>query len=518
MKYLSRISRIYLILALATAASTSPAVYLPLAVLLLLFNVYSLFASATPNLKTSITLLTMLILPLALETILGALPAAFIILPAIPLFDSEIREAARTRALQTSSGRRKPTLIAISLTSILMLIFILSFILVNRTLLYTSSILMAYCLGIAAFILWKIPPSPLEISPTHIRIVAGNTSTVDLPLHIRSNLSVLLSLETSHPWIHISPSGLKPAQYHTGYQVAITPPLSGPGRPALLACITDPWGLIKTTQTLEPLDLYVIPRAKYAAWLAKKYLEQASSGAAAISSAIAIPEKFKGITRGVEYKESRPYQPGDRLKDIDWKHSIKLHEIITKEFLEGSERMAVIAANLDARNPEQADSIAYKFITSVLTMAIECIPTALAIYNHSGIIKITKPENPRYALLRALNLTKDISIYKSSKRYLSPPDLPRVRRTISQLKNLESEPAQKLTEILSTEYKTLQYAALNHPATLAIGEASKHISPPALIAVISLSTDDTEAFAVTLDGLKRRGYDYVFVNRPDLNR
>jgi uncharacterized protein (DUF58 family) len=511
MKYLGRISRIYIILALVTAASTAPAVYLPLAVLLLAFHVYALFASSNPNLKINMTLLTMLILPLALEKILGALPAAFIVVPAIPLFDSELKEAAQAHAPHTSSGRRKPTLTALALISTLMLIFILSLILTNQTLLYISLILTACYSGIIAFILWKIPASPIVISQTHIRIVAGNTSAVTLLLQVKCNLSVLLSLGTPHAWIHISPHGLKTARHHTDYQVAVTPPLSGPGRPELLASVTDPWGLIKMTQTLEPLELHVIPRAEYAAWLAKKYLEQASSAAGAISSAIAIPERFKGITRGVEYKESRPYQPGDRLKDIDWKHSIKLQELITKEYLEGSERMAIIAANLDARNPEQADSIAYKLITSVLTMAIERIPTGLAIYNHSGIIKITKPENPRYALIRALDLVNDISIYNSGKRFLSPPDLPRARRTISQLKNLESEPARKLMTLLSTEYKTLQNAALNHPATVAISDAAKHIAPPALIAVITLSDDDTEACAVTLDGLKRRGYDHISV-------
>ena len=171
----------------------------------------------------------------------------------------------------------------------------------------------------------------------------------------------------------------------------------------------------------------------------------------------------------------------------------------------------VVVANLDAPNAEQADTLAYNLIASVLTMAMESIPIALAIYNHNGLIEVTKPENPRFALIKALNLSNDIEIYEPGKRFLAPPDLPRLRSTLTKLRNLDEEPARKLSQILNAEFSALKSAASDHPATAALKEVARYVSPPALIAVLSLSADDIEAFAVTLDGLKKRGYDSFMI-------
>ena len=500
-----------MLLALVTAAVLCPAAYLPLAIALLLFHAYALFMPPKPGFRLPITLLTLLVLPLTLEPNIGALPAAAMIVLAIPLLNSEMREAAQTRSLPKSSKRRRPTSTVIIMACALLFAFILSFVLETRALTYTSSILLAYLAIIAAFIIWKIPASPLETSSINMKIVAGDTSQVNLPIKIKSKLPVLLLLETGYPWIHLHPRGLRPVEALTSCDVTITPPLSGPSHPALTASVTDQWGLIQTTQILEPVELHVTPKARYAAWLAKKYLEKATVGAAGTSTAQNIPEKYKDRMKGIEYQESRQYQPGDRLKDIDWKQSLKLREIITKEFLEGSGRTAVIVANLDAPNPEQADTLAYNLIASVLTMAMESIPIALAVYNHDGLIEVTKPENPRFALIKALNLTKNIAIYEPGKRFLAPPDLPRLRSTLSKLKNMDAEPARKLTKILNAEFAALKSAASDHPATSALKKVSQYVPPPALIAVLSRSADDTEAFAVTLDGLKKRGYESFLI-------
>ncbi len=504
-----------MLLALVAAAALCPTAYLPLAIALLLFHAYSLFMPPNPGVRLPITLLTLLVLPLTLEPEMGALPAAAMIVLAIPLLNSEMREAAQTRSLPKSGRRRRPTPTAITMACALLLAFTLSFVLDIRALTYASSLLLAYMAIIATFVIWKIPASPLETSSINLKIVAGDTSQANLNIKIKSKLPVLLRLETGYSWVHLHPQGLRTIKALASYDATITPPLSGPSRPQLTASLTDQWGLIQTTQILEPVELHVIPKARYAAWLAKKFLEKATVGAAGASAAQNIPEKYKGRMKGIEYQESRQYQPGDRLKDIDWKQSLKLREIITKEFREGSERTAVVVANMDAPNAEQADTLAYNLIASVLTMAMESIPIALAVYNHDGLIEVTRPENPRFALIKALNLTRDIAIYEPAKRFLAPPDLPRLRSTLSKLKNMESEPARKLTQILHAEFTALKSAAADHPATSALKEVAQYVSPPALIAVISLSADDIEAFAVTLDSFKKRGYDSFMI---DMNR
>ncbi len=517
MKNLGGITEAYLLLILIAAASMSPLAYMSSMVILLLIDVYFLIAPPRPGLRFTATLLSLLLAPCALTSTLGALPAALIIIPAIPFLDSNIRSYAKTRTLPVSTKHRRPTSTAIVLGTALVLSLLLSMAFANQALTYACSLLIAYLAVLIGFILWRNPAAPFSVSSSRIRIVAGDTATTKISVTASGRLSVLASLGTALPWIRLRPSVSQLIKQGADYDVTITPPLSGPTRPGITVRMTDPWGLIKRTQVLKPLDIFVIPRAAYAAWLARKYLKQSTAGTAAVSSRIPIPEKYRGMIKGVEYRSSRMYQPGDRMKDIDWKHSVKFHELITKEHLEGSERTAIIAANLDAQDAEQADILAYSLITSALTMAIERIPTALSVYNHSGVVEVTKAENPRYALIRALNLAKGISMHQSSKRYLASPDISRLRRLMSQVKNVESAPAQKLMGILHTEYDALQQSASAHPATAALGEVARYVSAPAVIAVLSLSADDNEALAVALHGLKRKGYDHFFVDRPGFN-
>jgi hypothetical protein len=518
MKKLGPIIEAYLLLTLIAAASMSPLAYMPFMLMLLLINGYFLIAHPRPGLRLTTTLLSLLLIPCALTSTLGAIPAALVIIPAIPFLDSSIRLYARSRTLPVSTNRRRPTSTAIMLGSALGLSLLISIALTNQALTYACSLLIAYFVILIGFILWRHPAAPFSLSSCRIRVVAGDTATAKISVTATGRLSSLASLNTTLPWIRLSPGVPQLIRHSADYNVTITPPLAGPARPGITVRMTDPWGLIKNTQILKPLDIFVIPRAAYAAWLARKYLEQSTAGTAAVSSRIPIPEKYRGMIKGVEYHSSRMYQPGDRMKDIDWKHSIKFHELITKEFLEGSERTAIIAANLDARDAEQADILAYSLITSALTMAVERIPTALSVYSHSGVVQVTKAENPRYALIRALNLVKAISIHQSSQRYLASPDIPRLGRLISQVGNVESAPAHKLLGLLHAEYDALRQSASNHPAAVALEQVACRVSAPAIIAVLSLSADDNEALAVALYRLKRKGYDYVFLDRPGLKR
>jgi hypothetical protein len=61
-----------------------------------------------------------------------------------------------------------------------------------------------------------------------------------------------------------------------------------------------------------------------------KSLEQALLGA---GISVAAPRSFlRAAKGGVKFYGSRPYQSGDRLKVVDWKHSFMLGELIVKEF------------------------------------------------------------------------------------------------------------------------------------------------------------------------------------------
>ena len=162
------------------------------------------------------------------------------------------------------------------------------------------------------------------------RIIAG--TTVKLPLCLKSKASMKLHILISpvDSWLGVKPDRLALTRAGAELGLTVTPPLAGPSKPQLKVSLTDPWGVIQIEQVIKPVELEVIPRAKYAYWLAMKYLEQTGSRGTGESISSAQAKMLPG--RGIEYFDSRKYQAGDRLKDIDWKHSLKLSELIIKEY------------------------------------------------------------------------------------------------------------------------------------------------------------------------------------------
>lgn len=507
MTLVSTVSRVYLILALAVSASISGSPHSVVAALLLVPQVYSVFRLLRPGVNLAFVFLTLVLLPLTLEPAIGEFFAALLMVPGIPLLDNALRDNAMPRSLPSPGRAMRPSAVLISLTVALLLTVFVSFIPEERTLTWTSLLLIAYLCGLVTYVLWSVPRVPLEGSRTRLRVIAGNTARTQLMLTRKGRRPLHLLLGAPYPWVRVAPSRIELRKGEAIIDLAITPPLSGPSALELPAFVADPWGLIHTRQTLEAVELHVIPRARYAAWLAKKYLERATPGVTSVDVSFPLPKRPRVLKRGVEYHSSRPYQAGDRLKDIDWKHSMKLRELIAKQYLEGPGQPGIIVANLDAEDPEKADMLAYGLIASALTLAREGIPAALALYDHKEVLAVTAAESPRQTLVRTLKLAEGITLHQSGERFLGSPDLHWLRRTVTRLDGAHDESSRKLVDILRAEYEALQQAAGFHPAARALTEAAERTRPPALIVVISRSADDAEALAVSLERLRKRGYD-----------
>jgi len=465
-----------------------------------------------------ITVVTLFLLPLLLEPLLNYLTysgvslrvvqisAAISILPVIYLLDYGLRQNAKN--IETFvRGRPKGryiTPISRTLFAATLAMLLISLILNNPTLLLTVLIFALYLLAILIRVLFAIPRPPLDVPATWKRAIAG--TAVDVPLYATSKASVRLHslLSPVDPWVKVTPQGFTLSRAKTELNLTITPPLAGPSHPQLQVSVIDPWGFIQVNQLLEPVELHVIPRAKYAEWLAMRYLEQTRAGATAGSM---LPPKAKLMPkRGVEYFDSRTYQPGDQLKDIDWKHTLKLSQLITKEYIEASDLAAIIAVNLSVTDAEAADNLAFNLITTALTLAHETIPTALAVYNHQRVVLTTGVTDPREILKRTLLLIKDITSIEFAHRFLQLPDISRLRRDITQLKQAKSEPAQRLLSMLNFEYQAMKKATKKHPATLALSLATEHAPARAIIVLISQMNHDAEALLITTETLSRREF------------
>jgi len=522
-----RLCQIYLLIILLAATVLSSLPYSPLAFILLLVILFITFRPLYPKLNIVITVATIFLLPLVLKplleyltytTLLSPVPlslgifimtpiqiiAVIATLPAIYLLDYSLRQNAQNMTPAHHIKGRYITNIPTTLFISTLIILLVSVMVNNPILFFTSIMLVVYLLTILIRVLHAVPRLPLDIPIIRKRIIAGTTA--DISLHPVSKASIRLHslLSPIDSWVRIIPHRFTLHGAKMELNLTITPPLAGPLHPQLEASVIDPWGFIQVNQLLQPVELHVIPRAKYAEWLAMRYLEQTGAGSTVATTS--PPKVGLMPKRGTEYFDSRNYQPGDPLMHVDWKHTLKLNRLIIKEYIESGGQVAIIAVNLSVTDAEEADKLAFNLITTALTLAQESIPTALAVYNHQKVVLTTTVIEPRETLKQSLSLVKDITSVEFAPRFLQPPDIGKLRRNITQLKQVTSEPAQRLLNMLSFEYQAMEEAAKNHPATLALSLAMRHTPPPAIIVLVSQLNHDAEALLVTTEKLSRRGF------------
>ncbi|MBN2187597.1 MAG: DUF58 domain-containing protein, partial [Dehalococcoidia bacterium] len=340
-----------------------------------------------------------------------------------------------------------------------------------------------------------IPPKPVEETKIQQRMVAGTKTNLQVKLNSRCKVGGILFVESPHEWLKLRPTKLLLDGKELQIDVSLSPPLSGPSTIKFRAYAIDQWGLTQLKFEIEPISLHIIPRAKYAAWLARKYLDEAKAGSLMLAS---LPTTFKTSSlfrTGIEYYGSRSYQPGDSLRHIDWKHSLKLNELVTKEFSQSRGQSAMMLTNLAVSDDEEADKLAYKIIVTAISLAQEGIPVALAAYDHEDVRLTTTPLQPRELVVRSLELTQQIVAFINPVKYLSPPDIARLRANISRVKFAQSEASRVLLQLLQLEYRTLDNNARLNPATKTLLEALAKGKRQVNIVLISHRNHDAEALA-----------------------
>ena len=511
--------QIYMLFVLLAATILSPLPYSLLALVLLLVMLFITWRPLPPRLNVVTILFTVFLVSLVLEPPLNYFTyamgvslravqtvTAMSILPIIYLLDYNLRQNTPniTAFIRGKPKGRHITATSRALFASTLAMLLVSLVLNNLTLLFTSTIFALYLLGTMIRVLLAIPQPPLDVPTLWKRVIAGAMADVSLYASSKSPIRLHGLLNPVDPWVKVASERFTLSQDKIELNLTITPPLAGPSHLQFQASIIDPRGFIQVNQLLQPVELHVTPRAKYAEWLALRYLEQSGDGATIVtmplSKAIIAPK------RGIEYFESRSYQPGDQLKNIDWKHTLKLNKLIVKEFIETGGRAAIIAVNLAVTDAEEADKIAFNLITTALTLTQEAIPTALAVYNHQRVVLTTAILDPREILKRTLSLVKDITSVEFTYRLLQLPNIGKLRRDITQLKRATSEPAQQLLNILNFEYQAIEKTAKNHPATLALSSVAEQAPPPATIVLISTLHHDAEALLVTTEKLSRREF------------
>jgi hypothetical protein len=423
----------------------------------------------------------------------------------LALVTLDLQEAAASPMRPGSGLRRSPTRIGVALPAMAVAALGLSWLLGSVTLLLTSAVAICYFGVLFAAVLYRLPWKPVQETQVQQRVVAGSHAELDVELTNRTNSGVM-ALESPYPWLKVNPTRLPLKEKTLAVKLALSPPLSGPSLIRIAGRATDRWGLMQVRFDLEPVQLHVVPRARYAAWLARKYLSESRPGGnLPIVSNVATLKPLYGLRRGVEYYGSRPYEAGDSIKNIDWKHSWRYREIIVKGFGEYPGQSAVILANLAVGNPEEADQIAYKIIVTALSLAGESIPAALAAYDHDGVRLTTGLLEPRQLVVQALRLAMETVTVSNPKSHLGPTDVARLRSNLARTLSGKSEASLVLARLLQIEYRNLRSNARQNPATRALQSAMTKAPRESNIVVISQRNHDAEALAFDTFSYAREG-------------
>jgi len=504
--------RAYAAIALIVAAVFSPAAFSVAPIMLLVWHLYLWWRPLKPALRLLTDFFLFFAIALSLTTRLGPFISLVISLPLLALVTLDLQETAASPMRLGSGFRRSPTRIGVALPAVAFAALGVSWLLGSVALLLTSAVAIA-CLGVLfAVVLRRLPGKPVEETQVHQRMVAGTRSELEMRLTSKTTIGGLVSLESPYHWLKVSPTSLPLKDRTLTVKMSLSPPLSGPSLVRIGGRATDRWGLIQVRFDLEPVQLHVVPRARYAAWLARKYLaESRPGGSLPIVSNVTTLKPLYGLRRGVEYYGSRPYEVGDSIKNIDWKHSWRYSEIIVKGFGEYHGQSAVVLANLAVSNAEEADQIAYKIIVTALSLAGESIPAALAAYDHNEVRLTTSLLEPRQLVVQALRLAMEIVTVTNPERYLAAPNVARLRANMARTRSGKSDASLILARLLQIEYWNLRRSARRNPATSALQSALAKADRQSNIVVISQRNHDAEALAFDTFRYTRKGHAVISI-------
>jgi uncharacterized protein (DUF58 family) len=497
--------RIYIVIALIIATVFAPLAlsFVPVLLLLLYLFLWRWPVSTVINLLRDY--FAYFAIAILLVEVVGH-PVSFLMaLPVLVLVNRSLEDNAEFIVYRETEHARSPTSIYLALSIMAILALAVSLLLGSLSLILASAAAISY-LGILGIVIFRrLSLKPVEETQVKLRMVSGTEDHLYVRLITKTGIGGLLFLESPYDWLKVSPSLQSLRRGKLGARVSLSPTLAGPSTIKLKGQATDRWGLIRVNFELEPIQLNVIPRARYAAWLVERYLAGTKLGALPLISNLAALKVTYGLRSGVEYYGSQLYQPGDSLKQIDWKHSLKYNELISKEYTEFHGQPAIVLINLAVSSAEEADKLAYNIIATAISLAQENIPTSLAAYDHESV-KVTTPAlHPRQLILKSLQVAQEMVTFVNPVKYLGPPDVTRLRANISRIRLAESKAATVLAELLQLEYKSLGNTARHNPATKALTEAFMKVDKQSNIVVISHRNHDAEALAFNTFSYNRKG-------------
>jgi hypothetical protein len=461
----------------------------PLSAILILLTQYFVFAS----------------IPLLLSGTLPFWAGSLFSLPVLGIIHINLQQAALQIKFHPSERTRGLTGLSLTSLSLALAILSVSIVFANWALLMAGIILCVYLGSLFIFVYNNFPVKTILEDQIQLRLLAGKQEHVQVNLKPLTRYGSRLLIESDQSWVKVINNNLLLKDEAITLRLSLSPELSGPSPAKLRASALDRWGLIQTNFLIEPVNLLVIPRARYASWLAQQYLAGTRPGSLLLVSNIGAIKAAQGLRRGIEYYGNRLYQSGDSLKNIDWKHTCKYDELVSKEFTEPRGQPAIILVNLVAGDAEEADLLAYNIIVTAISLGRENIPAVISAYNHQDVILITEYLSAQELVLRSLQVVKEIVTLRNREKYLNPPNISRLKSNLNRLKQIEGHSAGVLSELLEVEYKNLLAESRINPVTLALSRALAKVPQQSSVVTISHRNHDAESLAFNSYRLSKKG-------------
>ncbi|GEM_PF-533116 len=463
--------------------------------------------------RLSFDIYLFLALPLMWES---ALPAYLAWLTSVPLvwaFGYDLGQVARSGK---SIAFRKGWGVSEGLvrTGVVILIaIILATLLGKLSVIIAGAVLAGWLAVMVTRVVRAMPEIPVTAMTSTHRVLADDN--LDFTLSIESSFKYggWLSIQSPYKWVNVEPVSLPLSNSKTELQISLTPYLSGPSSVRMDGSMTDCWGLLSRQIEFEVADLQVIPRARYAMWLAQKYLETSQSSAVmSMTSAVKKSKQAIGSRRGMDFYGTRLHQPGDSLRSIDWKHSMKLQDFVVREYEDSQTSSAMLLVNLAASSEQAADRLVYSLLTTAITLAAEGIPSVVAAYDHQEVAIVTESLDHRRLVLKCLELSHKVVHWERSHRYLATADLQRIRANKKRLEMLRKDSLATLIELMEVELKAIGQTAATNPATEALKRGLHRTRESSSVLILSERNHDEEALQQAKYDLRSRNLAFTEIS------
>ncbi len=448
--------------------------------------------------------------PLIAESLWPSALVVLLALPGMPWLESTLRSTSEATfdevwPLFRLTDQRCVTSQAGGLILSLLAVVLVGALTGHLSLAGSGALVLAFIGGLAVISFTHIPTDGLTVEPPTVRVLARNTLDTGVSLHPRMRLAAHILVELDDEWASASPSWFVGNTVPVVVRVKLTPPLAGSKTLFARTHCVDPWGLLVTEQQVQLAHVVVIPRGTYAAHLARAYLAQTAAGMDALSAQPQTQETTLVAQRGLDYYGARRYEPGDPLRDIFWKHTLKLRQLVVKERRGQFGEAVILAVNVWGSTADDLDQTAYSTVMAALTLAREDVPMVFAAYTDESIVSVTPVLSPRQAVLHALHLVGMMRQVGRLTRVLQPAQLARLRRRVERLQASNATSAARLARVLEFGYRAHVIRAQQHPGYQAVLKAASYIRSPAALLVTSSGPDDPEAIELALDHLRIRG-------------